>query len=108
MKQYESIKRKITKYLKEELLVPDFTLDKLNYKFLNDYKVYLESKCNNNPNTIDRDIKRLKAVIHFAIKLDILKENPLSNYKSSTVPIHWSTLNMELKYFDKLQNNFIL
>lgn len=106
MKQYESIKRKMGKYLSEELLVPDFPLDKLNYKFLNDYKVYLESKCNNNPNTIDRDIKRLKAVIHFAMKLDILKDNPFNNYKSSTVPTHRSTLNMdEIRKIESLQTN---
>lgn len=95
IKQYESIKRKVAKYFEQELLVPDFPLDKLNYRFINDYKVYLESKCMNSPNTIDRDVKRLKAVIHFAMKLDILKEDPFINYKSSTVPTHRSTLNMD-------------
>jgi integrase len=95
LKQYESIKRKVAKYLEQELLVPDFPLDKLNFRFINDYKVYLESKCMNSPNTIDRDVKRLKAVIHFAMKLDILKEDPFINYKSSTVPTHRSTLNMD-------------
>lgn len=95
LKQYESIKRKMAIYLEQELLVPDFLLDKLNYRFINDYKVYLESKCMNSPNSIDRDVKRLKAVIHFAIKLDILKEDPFINYKSSTVPTHRSTLNMD-------------
>jgi site-specific recombinase XerD len=95
IKQYESIKRKIARYLKEELLIPDYPLDKLNYRFLNDYKVYLESKCANSPNTVDRDIKRLKAVIHFALKLEILKEDPFIKYKSFTVPTHRSSLNME-------------
>ncbi len=95
IKQYESIRRKINKFLIEELLTPDYPLDKLNYRFLNDYKVYLEKKCTNSPNTIDRDIKRLKAVIHFALKLEILKEDPFISYKSSTVPTHRSTLNMD-------------
>jgi len=95
IKQYESIRRKINKFLIEELLTPDYPLDKLNYRFLNDYKVYLEKKCTNSPNTIDRDIKRLKAVIHFALKLEILKEDPFIKYKSFTVPTHRSTLNMD-------------
>lgn len=94
IKQYESIKRKISKYLIEELLIPDYPLDKLNYRFLNDYKVYLETKCANNPNTIDRDIKRLKAVIHLAQKLEIIKEDPFKNFKSQTVVTHRSTLNV--------------
>ena len=34
VKQYESIYSKVQKYLSNELLVPDFPLDKLNYRFL--------------------------------------------------------------------------
>ncbi len=94
VKQYESIHSKITKYLTKELLVPDYPLDKLNYRFLNDYRIYLESKCVNGPNTIDRDVKRLKAVIHLAQKLEIIKEDPFKNFKSQTVVTHRSTLNV--------------
>jgi site-specific recombinase XerD len=94
VKQYESIHSKITKYLKNELLVPDYPLDKLNYRFLNDYRIYLESKCVNGPNTIDRDVKRLKAVIHLAQRLEIIKEDPFKSYKSQTVVTHRSTLNV--------------
>lgn len=94
VKQYESIHSKISKYLTKELLVPDYPLDKLNYRFLNDYRIYLESKCVNGPNTIDRDVKRLKAVIHLAQKLEIIKEDPFKNFKSQTVVTHRSTLNV--------------
>ncbi len=94
VKQYESIHSKITKYLTKELLVPDYPLDKLNYRFLNDYRIYLEAKCVNGPNTIDRDVKRLKAVIHLAQKLEIIKEDPFKNFKSQTVVTHRSTLNV--------------
>ena len=94
VKQYESIHSKINKYLTQELLVPDYPLDKLNYRFLNDYRIYLESKCVNGPNTIDRDVKRLKAVIHLAQKLEIIKEDPFKNFKSQTVVTHRSTLNV--------------
>ncbi len=94
IKQYTSIRSKITKYLNQELLIPDFPLDKLNYRFLNDYRMYLESKCVNAPNTIDRDVKRLKAIIHLAQKLEIIKEDPFKNFKSQTVVTHRSTLNV--------------
>lgn len=94
VKQYESIHSKINKYLTQELLVPDYPLDKLNYRFLNDYRIYLESKCVNGPNTIDRDVKRFKAVIHLAQKLEIIKEDPFKNFKSQTVVTHRSTLNV--------------
>lgn len=94
VKQYESIHSKITKYLLQELLVPDYPLNNLNYRFLNDYRIYLESKCVNGPNTIDRDVKRLKAVIHLAQKLEIIKEDPFKNFKSQTVVTHRSTLNV--------------
>ncbi len=94
VKQYESIHSKITKYLSQELFVPDYPLNNLNYRFLNDYRIYLESKCVNGPNTIDRDVKRLKAVIHLAQKLEIIKEDPFKNFKSQTVVTHRSTLNV--------------
>ena len=94
VKQYESIFSKVQKYLSIELLVPDFPLDKLNYRFLSDYRVYLESKCGNGPNTIDRDAKRLKAVVHLAQKLELIKEDPFINFKSQTVVTHRSILNV--------------
>lgn len=94
VKQYISIHSKMTKYLYKELLIPDYPLDKLNYRFLNDYRMYLESACANGPNTIDRDVKRLKAVIHLAQKLDIIKDDPFINFKSQTVVTHRSTLNV--------------
>lgn len=94
VKQYISIHSKIKKYLTKELLVPDYPLDKLNYRFLNDYRMYLESKCMNGPNTVDRDVKRLKAVIHLALRLEIIKDDPFKNYKSQTVVTHRSTLNV--------------
>ena len=94
VKQYESIYSKVQKYLSNELLVPDFPLDKLNYRFLSDYRVYLESKCGNGPNTIDRDAKRLKAVVHLAQKLELIKEDPFINFKSQTVVTHRSILNV--------------
>jgi len=94
VKQYESIYSKVHKYLSNELLVPDFPLDKLNYRFLSDYRVYLESKCGNGPNTIDRDAKRLKAVVHLAQKLELIKEDPFINFKSQTVVTHRSILNV--------------
>ncbi len=94
VKQYESIHSKINKYFTQELLVPDYPLNNLNYRFLNDYRIYLESKCINGPNTIDRDVKRLKAVIHLAQKLEIIKEDPFKNFKSQTVVTHRSTLNV--------------
>ena len=56
--------------------------------------MYLESVCANGPNTIDRDVKRLKAVIHLAQKLEIIKDDPFSNFKSQTVVTHRSTLNV--------------
>ena len=94
IKQYESIHSKVAKYLNNELLIPDYPLDKLNYRFLNDYRMYLETKCKNGPNTIDRDVKRLKAVIHLAQKLEIIKVDPFKNFKSQTVVTHRSTLNV--------------
>ncbi len=94
VKQYISIHSKMSKYLNNELLVPDYPLNNLNYRFLNDYRIYLESKCVNGPNTIDRDVKRLKAVIHLAQRLEIIKDDPFKNFKSQTVVTHRSTLNV--------------
>jgi site-specific recombinase XerD len=80
--------------------------------------MYLESKCANAPNTIDRDVKRLKAIIHLAQKLEIIKEDPFKNFKSQTVVTHRSTLNvneiaiieeLDLKYetIDLVRDTFL-
>lgn len=42
VKQYISIHSKMSKYLNNELLVPDYPLNNLNYRFLNDYRIYFD------------------------------------------------------------------
>ena len=102
-KQYISIHAKMSRYFNNQLLVPDILLSRLNYRFLNDYRLYLESGCANGPNTIDRDIKRLKAVIHLAQKLEIIKDDPFKNFKSQTVVTHRATLNTaEIGFIEEL------
>ena len=93
--QYKSTKAKLSEYLKAKLLVTDITLDRLNYRFISDFKVFLEVKYHNHQNTINKDIQRLKTVIHLAQKLEWLNDDPFKNFSTKTVATKRSILSFE-------------
>ena len=95
IKQYKSTKAKLSEYLKAKLLVTDITLDRLNYRFISDFKVFLEVKYHNHQNTINKDIQRLKTVIHLAQKLEWLNDDPFKNFSTKTVATKRSILSFE-------------
>jgi site-specific recombinase XerD len=70
-------------------------LEYLNFAFISKFKVYLEQHYKNHPNTINKDITRLKAVLNYAIKLEWLSTNPFNSYRSTTVPTVKSVLNLD-------------
>ena len=69
--------------------------------------MYLESKCGNGPNTIDRDAKRLKAVVHLAQKLELIKEDPFINFKSQTVVTHRICTLIMLVYLNNIGSSLL-
>jgi len=100
--KYTSTYNKLKKYVNEVLQTTDIQIESLNYRFICDLNVYLESICKNTLNTIDKDIKLIKSSIHLAQKLDIIKDDPLKSYKSRTTATKRSVLTLE--EIQKLEN----
>ncbi len=84
IKHYKTNKRKMADFIKEVYNYTDLNLDKLNYEFITRFEAFLGNHYGNKINTIHKEIKRLKAIINMAIKLEWLKENPFKNYKGKT------------------------
>jgi site-specific recombinase XerD len=94
-KHYISSKNKIITFLCSKYDKNDMELEYLNFAFISKFKVHLEQHYKNNPNTINKDITRLKAVLNYAIKLEWLSTNPFNSYRSTTVPTVKSVLNLD-------------
>ncbi len=79
----------------DEYSQSDITLENLSFSFISKFKNFLETEYKNHPNTIYREIKRIKTVINWAIKMEWITINPFRNFSSKTVPTVKSTLNLE-------------
>ena len=94
-KHYISSKNKIITFLSSKYHKNDMELEYLNFAFISNFKIYLEQHYKNHPNTINKDITRLKAVLNYAIKLEWLSTNPFNSYRSTTVSTVKSVLNLD-------------
>lgn len=94
-KNYYTTKHRLIEFLTTKLFVSDIDLDRLHYRFASDFKVFLEGDRKNHPNTINKHIQRLKTVIHFAQRLEIIEKDPFKNFTAKTVPTHRLALNFD-------------
>ncbi len=74
-------KGEITKLQQFKKTIP---LNEINYNFLLRYEKYMMEELSNKTNTIAKTMNCLKAVIHTAMKKDILQKTPFTNYKIKT------------------------
>jgi integrase/recombinase XerD len=76
-RRYQTAINKLSEYLgKKQLRLIDVTSD-----FLNNYKTYLKSKLSNRPNTINSNLRCIRAIINLAKKDGLLSPdaNPFAN-----------------------------
>jgi len=85
IKHYKTAKNKLKAFLKNEYLMEDISLEKVNYELLTKYNTHLAKIYSNQQNTIEKEIKRVKAVIHLAQKLQWINLDPTNNYRCKTV-----------------------
>ena len=86
LKHYISTKNKMSVFIKSQYKRDDVELKDLDYAFITRYKAFLDTRFKNHPNTATKEVKRVKAVINLAIRLDWLKSNPFKNFKCASVP----------------------
>lgn len=114
IKIYKSQKTKFIQFAGSDFLLKD-----LNQEFYMKYRHYLVSELKNSQNTIAACLKKIKAVINFCIKMNLIPENKLYFVKEKTYETNRESLSIEelnkleaLMYsdllHDKLQNIVVL
>jgi site-specific recombinase XerD len=104
IKQYGSLKTVVLEFVTSAYRQSDINLEHLNYAFVTKFKTHMEQVRNNHPNTVNKQITRLKTVLNWVIKLDWISQNPFRNFSSTTVPTVKSYLNIhEIEQFERLE-----
>jgi integrase/recombinase XerD len=86
-KNYFTTRRYVEEYLKAHLRTSDIFLSQLNYRFLNEFEMFMKAyvpKDQKKPcgqNTIMKHIERLRKVVNMAIKNDWLDRDPFQKFQ---------------------------
>lgn len=106
LKQYGSTKVKLIHFLKETHRTNVVSLISLEYRFISQFSIFLCDNYKNHPNTVNKDVTRLRTVINWTLKMGWLKQDPFRNFKSSTVPSVKSYLNVvEISKLESYKTN---
>lgn len=87
LKNYFTTRRYVEEYLKAHLKTSDVFLSQLNYRFLNEFEIFMKAyvpKDQKKPcgqNTIMKHIERLRKVVNMAIKNDWLERDPFQKFQ---------------------------
>ena len=90
-KNYFTTRRYVEEYLKAHLRTSDVFLSQLNYRFLNEFEIFMKAyvpKDQKKPcgqNTIMKHIERLRKVVNMAIKNDWLDRDPFQKFQPSFI-----------------------
>lgn len=99
---FRTTKNYLIDFISEKYKRPDIITDNLNYKFINDFDLFLLEK-GLQRNTVNKYHKKLKSVLLRAINEGALRLNPYSNFKMKTVPSNRTFLTKE--ELDKISTN---
>ncbi len=87
LKNYFTTRRYVEEYLKAHLKTSDIFLSQLNYRFLNEFEIFMKAyvpkdqKKSCGQNTIMKHIERLRKVVNMAIKNDWLDRDPFQKFQ---------------------------
>jgi len=83
IRQYKTTLSRLKDFIESEYECKDILLSKLNLTFIRRFEIYLKTKYQNQHNTIMKQLKELKRVIHFAMEMGYIDRDPFMQYKSS-------------------------
>ena len=84
LKHYKTSKTRLLNFLQDVYGKKEWNLDSINYKFINDFDVYLKTKHNNSVNTAWCYHKHMKKVLNIAVAMDYLSTNPYEKFQVKT------------------------
>lgn len=85
LKHYKTSRTRLVNFLSDVYGKKEWNLDAINYKFINDFDVYLKTKYNNSINTAWCYHKHMKKVLNIAVAMDYITTNPYLKFQVKTV-----------------------
>jgi site-specific recombinase XerD len=85
LKHYKTSRTRLINFLSDVYGKKEWNLDAINYKFINDFDVYLKTKFNNSINTAWCYHKHMKKVLNIAVAMDYITTNPYLKFQVKTV-----------------------
>ncbi|MDE5417648.1 site-specific integrase [Labilibaculum sp. DW002] len=104
-KHYKSSRKRICNFIKFKFKTKDYPLGKIDYKFLDEFDVYLKTKFEVHQNTAWNYHKHFRRVLNLAISLRHIDKNPYGNYKVPLVTTHREYLTSE--ELERIENKSI-
>ncbi len=83
VKRYEISIDRIRAFIHSEFHTDDIKLNDLNSSFIRKYEVFLRTTYECGHNTAMKYLKHLKKVIHFAMEMEYIDQDPFSHYKTA-------------------------
>jgi site-specific recombinase XerD len=84
LKHYRTSKTRILSFLADKHNKKEWNLDSINYKFINEFDIYLKTKYKNSVNTAWCYHKHMKKVLNIAVAMDYLSTNPYLKFQVKT------------------------
>jgi site-specific recombinase XerD len=85
--KFESLRNKVTAFIRSEYKRSDLFLKELNHQFIIKFEAYLKLEVKIAHNTAMKYIQQLKKIIHLSMAHGWLQQNPFQNLKCTFVPV---------------------
>ena len=80
-KHYKSSRKRLGEFVRKFSKKKDYPVEKVDYKFLEAFDVYLKKEFKVHQNTAWNYHKHTRRVLNLAVSMDLIKKNPYSKYK---------------------------
>lgn len=94
-KNYKTTLKYLIEFVKSFFSKTDIPLDKMDYKFCENYFSFLTTKKQCNTNGANKQLQRVKKIVNYAIKLGYINSNPIASYSLQFKPARKIPLSME-------------
>jgi integrase len=95
LEHYNCSRRKLVKYLDDELKLKDISLKSVGYRFLNGFDLFLKTNYKVHQNTAWNYHKHLRRVLNLAVSMGHLEKNPYQNFKVKLESVDRDFLTLE-------------
>lgn len=95
LKQFQTLRNKLFKFLNDSRSLMDIPLKQINYSFITQFEAYNLTIEKNSINTTNKYIKRFRTLISVAVKQEWIKSDPFVKYKGKTEPANRQYLTQE-------------